>query len=330
MYSFTFRSLALVSLGVLIVPAAQAASHKPAVKRPAPPTAHRILLPEYTPVRLRLMQDLKSGDTPEGEIVAYEVVQNVYAPGHILVIPAGAKAFGRVLASKSHNSIVLPGRLSFTCNYILAPDQTRVPVRAGGVAKGTLGMKGLAADPLKFTGGVVNFALKGGEISVSQGQMYLGYIDQPTTLFPAPLETKGVANGFAANETIFTLNNGAEVQGKLVSFDGRTYKVQTDAKMETLAAENVASTRRVKPGAREYVPDSPQAVRGGPEIEGLPRPVEITRIDAKVEYGMLLGYDGYIYVLNTFDTVKMLEADDVQSVHFQGGVHKKHGPLHGR
>ena len=316
--------LTLCSLTVFLTPSAQAAPRKAA--KPAPP-AHRVLLPEYTPVRIRLMQDLKSGDTPEGEVVSYEVLQNVYAPGHILVIPAGSPAVGRVLVSKSRNSVGLSGQLTFTCNYMTAPDQTHVPVRTASLAKNGLDLTGVSAGAFAFTGGLIALAIKGGNTAVYHGQVYLAYVDQDTTLFPAPPSTKAIANGYVDNATILTLNNGQEIQGKLLSFDGRIYKIQTADKVETIAVENVASTRRMKEGARGYVPDAPKAERGGPEIEGLPRPVEITMINNDIAYGMLLGYDGYVYVLNTFDRVQMIEASDVQSVHFQGGVHKKHGPL---
>lgn len=294
------------------------------------PAEHRVLLPEYTPVRVRLLQDLKSGATPEGEVVSYEVLQNVYAPGHVLVIPAGSQAFGRVIDSKAHKSVGLPGKMTFTCNYVLAPDKTRVPIRTAALAKSGIDLTNASPAAFVFTGGLIGLAIKGGDITVHQGQTYLGYVDQDTTLFPAPSELKGVGNGFLDNGTVFTLSSGEEVQGKLLAFDGRTYKVQTAAKVVMLDAGNVASTRRTKPGSRDYIPDAPQAVRGGPEIEGLPRQVEITMVSSDIAYGMLLSYDGYIYVLNAFDGIHMIEAADVQSVHFQGGIHKAHGPLHGR
>ena len=273
------------------------------------------------------MQDLKSGSIREGAVVVFEVVQNVYAPGHVLMVPAGARALGRVIESKSHGSMGLPGKLTFTCNYMTAPDQTRVPIRTAALAKNGLDLTGVSPVAFVFTGGLIGLVIKGGDITVHQGQIYLAYVDQDTTLFPAPPDSKRTADGFLDNATMFTLNDGREIQGKLLAFDGRTYKVQTASHVEMLPTENVASTRRMKAGARDYIPDAPKAERGGPEIEGLPRPVEITLVNTDVAYGMLLGYDGYVYVLRTFDDVRMIEAADVQSVHFQGGIHKKHGPL---
>ena len=118
---------------------AQSASVPPVPLLPSPlPVASlpltsndKIVLPERTEVRVRLQEDLKSGANKEGEEVPFVVAADVYGPNHILLIPAGANAYGKVTKSSRRDWLGKPGKLAFSCDYVFTSDGTHIPLRLG-------------------------------------------------------------------------------------------------------------------------------------------------------------------------------------------------------
>ncbi len=90
----------------------------------------KVSIPEGTAVHLALLKDLKSGGSKGGEDVPFEVSQDVYGPGHVLLIAANTPAYGKIQESSRRGIFGKAGKLKFTIDYILAPDKTHIPLRS--------------------------------------------------------------------------------------------------------------------------------------------------------------------------------------------------------
>jgi len=142
-------------------------------------TGGKIVLPERTEVRVRLNQNLKSGVDKQGEKVLFVVSAAVYGPRHVLLIPAGASAYGKVTKSSRRGWIGKPGKLAFTCEYVLTADGTHVPLRS---------------DPLERQGhniqadvvctGLSPFIMNGKDVTAHKGEEFTVCVNENTPLTP--------------------------------------------------------------------------------------------------------------------------------------------------
>ena len=156
-----------------------AAPLAPSSPAAGPATGGKIVLPERTEVRVRLNQNLKSGVDKQGEKVLFVVSAAVYGPRHVLLIPAGASAYGKVTKSSRRGWIGKPGKLAFTCEYVLTADGTHVPLRS---------------DPLERQGhniqadvvctGLSPFIMNGKDVTAHKGEEFTVCVNENTPLTP--------------------------------------------------------------------------------------------------------------------------------------------------
>ena len=223
----------------------------------AAPGAGGSVLPKGTPVRLRLENDLRSGRDKAGEPVLFTVAQDVYGPNHTLLLVQGAIAHGHVTASSGRGAFDRDGKLSFTGDYAAARDGSRVPIsftvtvgngRTEDTAIGIIGgsytagkvyesYNGSDSPGGSFEGSVATADVavdtgrllsKGENTTAAAGQIYEAVVaaDTPVTLPAAP-------------QQLFTLKNKTQLTGTLVSFDGKTYTVQTAAGTQSIPAAQI-------------------------------------------------------------------------------------------
>lgn len=91
-------ALALTMPGTTVVYAQQPVATDltaPAITVPA----GSVEVPERTEVKVELQEDLKSGANKTGEEVPYKLAEDVYGPGHVLLMTAGTAAFGKITKS---------------------------------------------------------------------------------------------------------------------------------------------------------------------------------------------------------------------------------------
>ena len=229
----------------------------------AAPISGAVVLPKGAPVRLRLENDLRSGRDKVGEPVLFTVAQDVYGPHHVLLIPQGAIAHGHVTASSGRGAFSRNGRLSFTGDYAAAAGGVRVPLtftvtvengrtedNAVGIVGGSYtagkiydGYNGTDAPGGTFESSVVTadaavdagrLLAKGEDATASQGRVYEAVVAADTPVTSPPAQA-------AAAEQHFLLKNKTQVTGALVSFDGKTYTVETAAGSKILPATDVES-----------------------------------------------------------------------------------------
>ncbi len=232
------------------------------------------ILTKGTPIRLRLEMDLRSGRDKTGEPVLFTVDQNVYGPGHTLLLGKGALARGHVTESAGHGALGRAGKLTFTCDYARTDDGALVPLTLA-VSPGTIrtisgstgeigasistGARGYSYPPYspygyggEYPGGYYQQAgvsgdvsadlgrvLAGGEdVTAARGQQYDAKVVADTPLAPAPPPTSPPTQ-------LFTLKDKTQVVGALASFDGRNYTVETLAGRRSISAADVRSIQAI-------------------------------------------------------------------------------------
>jgi len=140
---------------------------------------------EQTPVTVVLDQDLKSGDSVEGQDVVFHTKTDLQSSGHVLLIPAGARAWGVVRQSTGHGLFGKSGKLDFSCDYVVAPNGARVPLRSQSMAvHGKDNTTSLVGGLLVL--GVFGGLVKGRDVNVHAGTEFTMYVDTNTPLPAVP------------------------------------------------------------------------------------------------------------------------------------------------
>ena len=227
----------------------------PAAQQSAAAAAGKVVLPERTEVRLRLNTELKSGANKEGEEVPFVVDSDVYGPGHVLMIMQGTAAYGKVTQSSRRGMFGKAGKLNFTCDYILTPDGTHIPLRSDPLGQnGHSNTGAMIATTLLFS--VAGVFINGKDVTVHKGQVFTMYINEntpvtpPAVAGPVPLVAVPVAAPAPApaapGKSLFTLKSGEQIVGAMNGFDGVTYTVTTDSGVKKIAASSVKSIYALK------------------------------------------------------------------------------------
>ena len=210
---------------------------QPAVAQTATASS-QVSIPEGTLVHLTLLKELKSGGSKGGEDVPFEVSQDVYGPGHVLLIAANALAFGKIQESSRRGIFGKGGKLKFTIDYVLAPDKTHIPLRSDPqIVRGRDNRTTAIATAILFA--PIAMFINGHDVSVKKGEQFTMYVNALTlapspyaapapALQAAPLPVVVPASAVAAPvQSVFVFANGAQAIGTLISFDGFSYTVST-------------------------------------------------------------------------------------------------------
>lgn len=169
-------------------PAQAAAGQVPAV---SPPTASlettspkpaSLLLPEATPVKLKLLHSLNSKTIVVDDPLNFAVAEDVIVKGEI-VAKVGAVAIGRVRQAKPARMLGLGGQLALEIQY-LKVGRVRVPLRGSHARTGDNKKGETVALVILF--GLSGLIKHGSEIEVKEGSIFTAYVDQDTDLPPQP------------------------------------------------------------------------------------------------------------------------------------------------
>jgi hypothetical protein len=204
----------------------------------------KTVLSERTPVRLVLDQALKSGSCKVGDLVEYHVENDIYTTDRQLVVLAGSRAYGRVLTSKRHSYVGIPGKLTIGVAYILTPDKTKIPLSAvqpGG--KGHSEFGGTIAATVIV--GLPGLLISGEDKSLPKGTEVAAYVAADTPLIPYTTligEHVPPFDPLGPIESLYKLNDGTQVIGVQNAFDGSKYSVMTDSGLQLI---NISDVRAI-------------------------------------------------------------------------------------
>lgn len=240
MFSASFSRPCLILAAAVAVYLA-ANSPQAAVAQTVPAIApSQIPIPEGTLVHLALLKDLKSGGSKGGEEVPFEVSQDVYGPGHVLLIAANTPAFGKIQESSRRGIFGKAGKLKFTIDYILASNKTHIPLRSDPqLVRGRDNRTTAIATAILFA--PIAIFINGQDVSVKKGEQFTMYVNAATLAqspYTAPalpatptLPVVSVIVPASATtapaQSVFVFANGTRAIGTLISFDGSSYTVST-------------------------------------------------------------------------------------------------------
>lgn len=138
----------------------------------------KVMVPEGTDVRLRMLDKLSSATATEGQRFNLELEDDVTING-VMVIPHGAKAVGTVVSAKKKGFMGRGGDLNILIDYLLYKDQ-RIRLRAssGREGKDKVG----TAVTLTVLFGPLGLLKRGHDAEINPGAILGAYVDQSTAI----------------------------------------------------------------------------------------------------------------------------------------------------
>ncbi len=137
-----------------------------------------LVLPEATPVKLKLLHTLNSKTVVEGDPLNFALAENLIVNDQ-LAVKAGAVAIGRVSKAKPARTLGRGGQLLLEMQY-LKVGRTRVPLR-GSQGRAGENKKGETVALVALFG-LSGLIKHGSEIEVKEGSIVTAYVDQDTEL----------------------------------------------------------------------------------------------------------------------------------------------------
>lgn len=307
-----------------------------------------------TSITVVLQSMLRSDVARDGDPITFHVRDDVYSTdgSHKLFIPKNALAMGRVIVAKERGYAGKPGTLQFSCDYATSAAGKRVylrgsNVRATGRSNQTSAL--VVAGLVSSAGLLVN----GRDAKFDAGTPFVLFVDQdtalttsstdtPATMAAAPIPAASSAAP-AVPQTLFTMTDGSQTVGRLVSFDGSHYVVATLAGSVSLDAATVRSMNALAPPAASSpapapqtsllavspasappsaapaptplpaVPAAPLAPRL-PAIAAFPQHVRLETQDGNSYFGDVTAFDGTLYTVKTSSGILSVRQADIKAL----------------
>jgi hypothetical protein len=144
---------------------------KPAEPRSnAPDPAKTLILPDGTPIRMKLGKAISSADAKVGDEVSLEVSEDVIVDD-LLIIPKGASALGVVNEAEPKKALGRGGKLGVLVRSVRLANNDQAVLRSGGEGKGS-----------SSTAGVVIPVMRGKDITFQTGMEITAYVNGDTRL----------------------------------------------------------------------------------------------------------------------------------------------------
>jgi len=156
----------------------QASSAQPPARQTTEVPPATLLLPEATPVKLKLLHSLNSKTVVEGDPLNFAVAEDVIVNGETAV-KAGAVAIGRVQQAKPARTLGRGAQLALEMQYMKV-GRVQVPLR-GSQARSGDNKKGETVALVALFG-LSALVKHGSEIEVKEGSIFTAYVDQDTEL----------------------------------------------------------------------------------------------------------------------------------------------------
>jgi PEGA domain len=244
---------------------AEPANPKLQVSPATPPAAAAFAVPrgfvleDGTPVKLRTTRELSSATETTGQIVDFEVTEEVKV-NNVVVIPQGGIAWGSVVAAQPKRRMGRGGKLDITIDRVRLSDGEKVALRAvknaqggGHVGAMTTGM--VVTGVLFFPVAPLFLFMHGKDITIPKGTEVTAYISSDASLEPARFgvsapaigQTSGAQEGMAAGAKASTAENAPEAVPAPVKIESTPdgAEITVDSKL----MGTTPSTLRLIPGS---------------------------------------------------------------------------------
>lgn len=225
-----------------------------------------ILLQERTPVKIALLEGLRSGMAKTGDEVIFEVREDILNQNRDLIISKGTLAFGRIIKSKKRNIFGKPGQLAFTCEYTKGLDGTRIPLRSselGGRGQNNTGVVVATALLVNVLGVFVN----GRDVLVKKGTEFVVYVDQDVKvnadkISPSVDVPHTDVQPLPETKSSITLTDGSVITGIVISLQNGVYTINTNGNERSISADKVKSIETLKPAVVTFELADGQTIKG--------------------------------------------------------------------
>jgi len=220
----------VVSLYASVTLAQNAASTSPATSPQSPPAATTASAPkpamqgfgieDGTPIKLRTARTISSADAHTGDTLDFEVLEDVFASG-ILVVPKGGIAWGTVTEAEPKRRMGRGGKLNVNIDSVRLTDGEKVALRAvkdtqGGGHVGAMTGAMVATSIVFFPAAPFFLFMHGKDITIPKGTEITAYISGDTRLDQAKFQTSptnaAVASATAAQFDISSTPVGADIE----------------------------------------------------------------------------------------------------------------------
>jgi hypothetical protein len=183
---------------------------------------------EGTPVHVRLMERVGSGDMTENAAVPMEVAEDVLGPSHEVLIAKGSPVVATIRRSSREEFLGKPGELAFSVEATHAINGARIPLR------GSVSRRG---ENTAFFSPAALLA-RGRNVKLKKGSTYIVVVDRDTMVDPAVPSTAidppashtsaSASSGTSQSKRmIVLLANGDKISGMTDGLQGATITLVT-------------------------------------------------------------------------------------------------------
>lgn len=245
------KVLTIVLAGIILLvttPVCFAQTAAPArTNTPAPPMDFGLL--DGTQVRLAISRAMSSADATNGEMVDFEILEDVKI-GEVIVIPRGGVAFGTVREVRKKRRMGRGGILNISIDSVRLSSGQKVAMRAvkdskGGGRVGAMTGAMVASGILFFPAMPFFLFLKGKNITIAKGTAVTAYISGDIPLDPKHFQP-GLDVVESSDVALRSTPEGAEIEidGKFVGSTPSTVRLKTGDHKITVRKAGFASWER--------------------------------------------------------------------------------------
>jgi hypothetical protein len=172
------KLLTIILIGVLAIPAFA-----------TPQTVTKFVLEDGTPIKLVLGETISSADERVGNLVNFEVVEDVLVSG-IVVIPRGSTAWASVTVAEPKKRMGRGGKLDLNIDKVRLADGEKVLLRAvkgvnGGGHQGAMVGAMVATSLVVWPAAPLFLLMHGKDITIPKGNQVTAFIQGDAVLDPA-------------------------------------------------------------------------------------------------------------------------------------------------
>jgi hypothetical protein len=171
-----------------------------AAQQPAQP---RFVLEDGTPVKLVLAETISSADQQKGNLVIFSVAEDVRI-GNVVVIPAGANAWGTIRAVKAKGRVGRAGKIEIAIDRVRLADGEKAALSnaegSTGVShEGQMATAVAVSSVVAWPAAPLFLLMHGKDVTIPRGTQTLAFVHGDNILDPAKFTPQALAwaNGSA-------------------------------------------------------------------------------------------------------------------------------------
>ena len=218
---YSMRSLIILIICVCLVRAQSSPPVAVATSTTAPRPANGRILPEGTPVRMRMNRTISSADAQQGDNVDLETLDDIKV-GDTVVIPTGSTAMATVTEAVPKRRMGRGGKLDVNIDYVRLPSGERLPLRGvqdvkGGGHTGAMTGAIVATSIVFFPAAPLFLFMHGKDITIPKGHEVTVYTNTDYELkSPATSPVARPALGAALTDADIVKLKQAGISEKLI------------------------------------------------------------------------------------------------------------------